>query len=68
MNTALRGEVQDYLRVCETLLELADQQMLTIEECEAVASCSRELEKKVIPPSPDDAPAADTLSNFPPIE
>jgi hypothetical protein len=59
MNTELRTEVHDYMRACGTLLELADQRLLTIEECDAVISCSRELEKKA---------AAATLSNFPPTD
>jgi len=43
--------------------------VLTVRETEAVARCTRDLEKKVLPDRlQDDKPLADTLSNFPPID
>ena len=47
MESNLRPEVQELVRVCETLARQAT--MLTVEERETVFLCARELEKTVLP-------------------
>jgi hypothetical protein len=47
MESSLRLEVQELIYACE---KLAGQDgVLTVQECEAVFRCVRELEKKVLP-------------------
>ena len=47
MKPTLRPEVQELLRVCEKL-ERQDS-VLTVQECEVVYRCAKELEKKALP-------------------
>ena len=43
----MRPEVQELVRICEKLARQAA--MLTVEECETIFRCARELEKTVLP-------------------
>jgi hypothetical protein len=67
MESPLRPDILELIRICETLA--GPDTVLTVRETEAVARCTRDLEKKVLPDRlQDDKPLADTLSNFPPID
>ena len=47
MESPLRPEVLELIRVCENLV--GQETVLTVRENEAVARCARDLEKKVLP-------------------
>jgi hypothetical protein len=47
MESALSPEVQELLRFCQQFAR--QDAVLTVQECEAVVRCIRELEKKVLP-------------------
>jgi hypothetical protein len=47
METPLRPEVLELIRLCETLA--GQDIVLTVRENEAVARCARDLEKKILP-------------------
>jgi hypothetical protein len=47
MESPLRPEVLELIRICETLA--GQDIVLTVRENEAVARCARDLEKKVLP-------------------
>jgi hypothetical protein len=47
MESPLRPEVLELIRMCETLA--GDDIVLTVRENQAVARCARDLEKKVLP-------------------
>jgi hypothetical protein len=47
----MRQEVKDYMRMCEWLLSVALQSgELSKEECDAIASCSKERQEKTLSP------------------
>ena len=68
----MRPEVQEFMRICETLTRVAHQNELTHEEHGIVLNCVRTLEKEIVPAPPPltkgDAPLAATLSNLPLID
>ena len=67
MESPLRPDILELIRICETLAE--PDTVLTVRENEAVARCARDLEKKILPDRrQDDKRLADTLSNFPLID
>ncbi|HSQ90621.1 MAG TPA: hypothetical protein VLM19_00435 [Nitrospiraceae bacterium] len=47
METPLRPEVLELIRLCESLA--GQDTVLTVRENEAVARCARDLEKKILP-------------------
>ncbi len=47
MGSTLRREVQELIRVCETLEE--HDAVLTVQECEAILRCAKQLENKILP-------------------
>ncbi len=47
METPLRSEVLELIRLCESLA--GQDAVLTVRENEAVARCARDLEKKILP-------------------
>ena len=50
METNMRKEVLDLMRVCEKLIGFAHQNGgLTVEECGAVVYYAKELEKEILP-------------------